>query len=92
MAMSLTGSLTPCIPIKLLLKFTPPKITMVYHFQNKSKEEFFHDTELDKKMLETASVDDICNHLYFIEPYYFDPKEVKRPQVITNYILTLLFQ
>jgi hypothetical protein len=60
------------------MKFNPPKISIVYHFKDNKKEEFFHDIEIEKEMLMTKNEEEICNHLYFTEPYYFDPKEIKR--------------
>ena len=69
----------PSIPVQLLLKYTPPTITIVYHFEDKEKEKFFHDIFLEKRMLEMVSDEEICSHLYVTEAYYLDPKQIKRP-------------
>ena len=31
-AMSLSGSLVPSVPTQLMLKYDPPKMTIIYHF------------------------------------------------------------
>ena len=62
----------------MALKFNPPMISLVYYFQNKQNEEYFHDIELDKKFIANATEEEICNHLYMNESFYFDPKEIKR--------------
>jgi len=51
-AMSMTGSLKPSIPVQLLVKFKPPKITVVYHFENSEKEKYYHEVLLERRMLE----------------------------------------
>jgi len=33
-------------------------------------------------MLQTKSAEDVVSHLYVTEAYYFNPKQVKRPQLI----------
>jgi len=33
-------------------------------------------------MLDTMTDDDITSHLYVTEAYYFNPKQIKRQQVI----------
>jgi hypothetical protein len=78
-ALSLSGSLVPSVPTKLLLKYNPPKLTMVYHFEQKSNEEYFHEIPIDKKLLLSKSAEEIVSHLYVTEAYYFNPKQVKRP-------------
>ncbi len=55
-ALSLSGSLVPSVPTQLLLKFNPPKLTITYHFEAKQNEEYYHDIEIDKKMLLAQSV------------------------------------
>ena len=32
-ALSLSGSLVPSVPTQIMLKFNPPKMTIVYHFE-----------------------------------------------------------
>ena len=32
-ALSLSGSLVPSVPTKLLVKFNPPKMTIMYYFE-----------------------------------------------------------
>ena len=78
-ALSLSGSLVPSVPTKLLLKYNPPKLTMVYHFEQKSNEEYFHEIPIDKKLLLSKPAEEIVSHLYVTEAYYFNPKQVKRP-------------
>ncbi len=57
-----------------MLKFNPPKITIVYHFEKNDKEKFYHDIYVEKRMLETMNDEDIVSHLYISEAYYFNPK------------------
>ena len=35
-ALSLSGSLVPSVPTELAVKYNPPKITIIYHFENHS--------------------------------------------------------
>ena len=35
-ALSLSGSLVPSVPTQLMIKYNPPKMTIVYHFQERS--------------------------------------------------------
>ena len=79
--MSMSGSLTPSIPVQVLLKYAPPKITVVYHFENKVNDQYYHDITFEKNMLENETVEDIVSHLYMSEAYYFNPKILKRHQV-----------
>ena len=51
--LSLSGSLMPSVPTQLMVKFSPPKITLVYHFVQKANEQFYHEIHLDKKMLDS---------------------------------------
>ena len=37
-AMSMSGSLMPSIPVQVLLKYNPAKLTIVYHFENKEND------------------------------------------------------
>lgn len=76
--LSLSGSLVPSVPTKLLLKYNPPKITITYHFEQKPNEEYFHDINIDKQQLLSSSAEDFVSHLYVTESYYFNPKQVKR--------------
>ena len=64
----------PSVPVQLMLKYDPPKICIVYHFENKDNEKFYHDIVLEKRMLETMSDEDLTSHLYVTEAYYFNPK------------------
>ncbi len=75
----MSGSLVPSVPTQLLLKYDPPIITIVYHFERNEKEKFYHDIVIERRMLETMSDEDICSHLYIAEAYYFNPKQIKRP-------------
>lgn len=53
-------------------------MTIVYHFENKENEQFFHDITFDGRMLENEKTEDIVSHLYMHESYYFNPKMLKR--------------
>ena len=76
--MSMSGSLMPSVPVQVLLKYNPPKLTVVYHFENRENDQYFHDITFDKNMLEQENSDDIVSHLYMAEGYYFNPKVLKR--------------
>ena len=78
-ALSLSGSLVPSVPTQIMLKFNPPKMTIVYHFEQRQNQQFYHDILLDRHMLEQNSVEDVVRHLYVTEAYYFNPKQIKRP-------------
>lgn len=65
-----------------MLKYDPPKITIVYHFEQRENERFYHEILVEKRMLDTMTDDDITSHLYVTEAYYFNPKQIKRQQVI----------
>jgi len=82
-ALSFSGSLVPSVPTQLMVKFNPPKITIVYHFEKQSNQQFYHDIMLDKNMLTNLSAEDVASHLYVTEAYYFNPKQVKRPQLVS---------
>ncbi len=79
----MSGSLMASVPVQLCVKFDPPKITIVYHFEKKDNEKYFHEIMIERRMLENSSDEDICNHLYLSEAYYFNPKQIKRQQVHT---------
>ncbi len=81
-ALSMSGSLMPSVPVQLMLKFDPPKISLVYHFEHKEQDKFFHDIALERRMLETMSDEDLASHLYVTEAYYFNPKQIKRQQIL----------
>ena len=81
-ALSLSGSLVPSVPTQLMIKYDPPKMTMVYHFQDRSNQQFYHDIMLDREILATKSADDVVSHLFVTEAYYFNPKQVKRSQLL----------
>lgn len=65
-----------------MIKYDPPKMTIVYHFEERRNQQFYHDIELNREMLATKSTDDVVSHLYLTEAYYFNPKQVKRTQLI----------
>jgi len=73
-ALSLSGSLVPSVPTQLMIKYDPPKMTIVYHFEQRRNQQFYHDINIDEKMLATKSTDDVVSHLYVTEAYYFNPK------------------
>ena len=79
--MSMSGSLMPSIPVQVLLKYNPPKLTIVYHFENKENDQYYHDIFFDQNMLQNETDEDIVSHLYMSEAYYFNPKCLKRHQV-----------
>ena len=68
----------PSVPTQLMIKFDPPKITIVYHFEDKQHDQYFHEIPVEKRMLESMSDEDITSHLYVTEAYYFNPKQIKR--------------
>eukprot|EP00347_Sterkiella_histriomuscorum_P008060 403346527 len=82
-ALSMSGSLMPSVPTQFLLKFNPPKLTIVYHFVRNDKEKYYHEVLIEKHMLQTMSNEDIASHLFVAEAYYFDPKQIPRKQVIS---------
>ena len=47
-ALSLSGSLMPSVPVQVLLKFNPLKLTIVYHFENKENDQYYHDIHFDR--------------------------------------------
>ena len=81
-ALSLSGSLAPSVPTQLMVKYNPPKLTIVYHFEQKTNEQFYHEILVDTHMLQTQSAEDVVSHLYVTEAYYFNPKQVKRAQLL----------
>jgi hypothetical protein len=81
-ALSMSGSLVPSVPTQLMVKYEPPKITLVYHFEKKSNDQYYHDMSLERDFLEQSSTEDIVSHLYVTEGYYLNPKQVKRAQLI----------
>ena len=81
-ALSLSGSLVPSVPTKLMLKYNPPALLVQYYFEQKQNEEYFHKIPIDKHMLMRKSAEDIVSHIYVTEAYYFNPKQVKRPQLV----------
>ena len=80
----MSGRLIASVPVQVLLKYNPPKMTIVYHFENKENDQYYHDIMFDRRMLETEQVDDIVSHLYMSEGYYFNPKLLKRKQVSSS--------
>ena len=81
-ALSLSGSLVPSVPTQVMLKYDPPKMTIVYYFEQNSSEKYFHEINLDRRMLQSKSTDDMVSFLYLTEAYYFNPKQIKRPQLM----------
>jgi hypothetical protein len=65
----------------MMLKYNPPKLTIVYHFEHRENDQYFHDIHFDTDMLATETEENIVSHLYMSEPYYFNPKVLKRHQV-----------
>jgi hypothetical protein len=81
-ALSMSGSLVPSVPTELGVKYNPPKLTIIYHFEKKSNEQFYHDINLDTQFLEHNSTEEVVSHLYVTEAYYLNPKQVKRTQLL----------
>ena len=73
-ALSLSGSLVPSVPTQLMLKYDPPKMTIIYHFEQRKNDQYYHDILIDKNMLATQNAEEIVSHLYVTEAYYFNPK------------------
>ena len=73
-ALSLSGSLVPSVPTQLMIKYNPPKMTIVYHFEQRRNQQFYHDIIFDENLLATKSTDEVVSHLYVTEAYYFNPK------------------
>ena len=54
----------------------------MYHFENSDREDqYFHNIVFDRNMLDNDELEEILNHLYMSEAYYFNPKILKRHQV-----------
>lgn len=51
---------------------------MIYHLENNTKDKFYHDIYVERRMLESLTDDEIATHLYISEDYYFNPKFIKR--------------
>ena len=81
-ALSLSGSLVPSVPTEIRLKYNPPKMYVVYHFEKRPNEEYFHVIAIDPNMLATMDAEEIVSHLYVTEAYYFNPKQVRRSQLV----------
>ena len=75
-ALSLSGSLVPSVPTQLMLKYNPPKMTIVYHFEQRHNEQFYHDIPIDRDLLASQPAEEVVSHLYVTEAYYFNPKQV----------------
>jgi hypothetical protein len=80
--LSLSGSLMPSVPTRLAIKYSPPLMTIVYHFEQNAEEFYYHDIPIERQMLATLGAEDIVSHLYMREAYYFNPKQVKRAQLV----------
>jgi hypothetical protein len=81
-ALSLSGSLVPSVPTQLMVKYNPPSLTVLYHFEQKSNDQYFHQIDLDPSALDSKTAEEIVSYLYMAEAYYFNPKQVKRAQLI----------
>ena len=80
-ALSLSGDLVPSVPTQLMIRYDPPTITIVYYFEQAKKDKFFHEIPIKSEFLLSNSVEDVVSDLYLREAYYFNPKQVKRPQL-----------
>ena len=72
----------PSVPTRLAIKYSPPLMTIVYHFEQNAEEFYYHDIPIERQMLATLGAEDIVSHLYMREAYYFNPKQVKRAQLM----------
>jgi len=79
--LSMSGSLYPCIPTQFYVKYQPPRIAIRYHFANNKAEEFYHEIDIERRAVEQQSAKEVTTQLFVQEPYYFNPKVVKRNQV-----------
>ena len=79
--LSLSGSLVPSVPCQIMLKYNPPKLTLTYYFEQAPDSKFWHAIPLDAEELQNSTVKDVVSNLYVTEAYYFNPKQVKRPQL-----------
>lgn len=57
-------------------------MTIVYHFEQRSNEQFFHDIPIDVTLLANNNAEEVVSHLYVTEAYYFNPKQVRREQLV----------
>jgi hypothetical protein len=64
----------PSVPVQLMIKYNPPKLSLVYHFDNKPNDQYYHDIHLDAQMLQNNTTEDVVSHLFVTEAYYFNPK------------------
>ena len=81
-ALSLSGSLVPSVPTKLMIRYEPPKLSIVYYFEQNNDELYFHEINIDRGLLLSKSTEDVVSHLYVTEAYYFNPKQIKRKQLL----------
>ena len=51
-ALSLSGSLVPSVPTQIMLKYNPPKMTIVYHFEERSNDQYYHDIQFERSLLQ----------------------------------------
>ena len=57
-------------------------MTLVYHFERNETELYYHEIPIESKMLQSKSTEDVVSHLYVTEAYYFNPKQIKRAQLL----------
>lgn len=76
--LSMSGNLSASIPVQILVKFDPPGLTLIYHFEGREKEQFFHEIPLPEYRLKSETVEAITDYLFMYESYYFNPKTIKR--------------
>jgi hypothetical protein len=80
--LSMNGNLASAIPSRLLVKYSPPSLTIVYHFENDPSEKYFHEVPISAEDLASRTADEIASDLYVTDAYYFNPKMIKRPQLL----------
>ena len=44
--LSMNGNLANAVPTRLLVKYCPPSLTIVYHFENDPSEKYFHEVPI----------------------------------------------
>lgn len=57
-------------------------LTLVYHFENQASDQYYHEIPIERHLLKTKSTEDVVSYLYVTEAYYFNPKQIKRVQLL----------
>jgi hypothetical protein len=59
-----------------LVKYNPPKITIIYHLESNAEAKFAHD--IDISITTTTNLDDLTDFIFKSEAYYLDQREVSK--------------